>query len=553
MAGGERVKILVLCDPARAGSVEALAADLRGAGAFEVEQSNDADRLLDLTGVGAVYADWSGAVTARHAESLHDFARGGGGVIAAGATLASWSEHPQVVDLAGWSPDGRTVSCELVVGSPDSGDPTFRIRDRVHLLPDAPPDAAPMLFAPWRYTSHVVAYSRPAGAGQFVYVGLAHDPEVYREPSFRRVVLRAVHRVASSGNERATVGVGLLGFGALGPAHAAAIAAVSGLELRAICDISAQRREAARAGGATVVESAQDLLDDASVDVVVVGLPPVAHAGAVLQALAANKHVVCEKPFALRVADCDTMMASAAQRGLSLTVFQNRRWDPDYVAMRRAIQAGAVGEPFYMESFVGGFAHPCNFWHSHAPISGGAVYDWGSHYIDWILQLFTGVVTAVRCVAHKRVWHDVTNADQASVEIQFSGDQQAFFMQSDVAAASKPKWYVLGTAGAVLGEWQSRTESVRGPDGELDDRPVRPTDLPARLVVHRPDGDGGTHRETLSLPRRDRLAFYRNLTGHLLHGEPLAVTAMEARRVVAVMEAATESAARGGALIELNV
>src|ERR1700686_1710472 len=232
MAGGERVKILVLCDPARAGCVEALAADLRGAGAFEVEQSSDADRLLDLTGVGAVYADWSAAITAHHAESLHDFAQGGGGVIAAGATLASWSEHQSVVDLAGWSPDGRTVSCELVVGSPDSGDATFRIRDRVHLLPDAPPDAAPLLLAPWRYTSQVVAYSRPAGAGQFVYVGLAHDPEVYGEQSFRRVVLRAVHRVAGTGNERATVGVGLLGFGALGLAHAAAIAAVSGLELR---------------------------------------------------------------------------------------------------------------------------------------------------------------------------------------------------------------------------------------------------------------------------------------------------------------------------------
>jgi scyllo-inositol 2-dehydrogenase (NADP+) len=126
-------------------------------------------------------------------------------------------------------------------------------------------------------------------------------------------------------------------------------------------------------------------------------------------------------------------------------------------------------------------------------------------------------------------------------------------MQSDIAAASKPKWYVLGTAGAVVGEWQERAESMRGPDGELDEQRVRPTDLPARVVVLRPDGGGGAHRETLSLPARDRLAFYRNLSGHLLHGEPLAVRATEARRVVAVMEAATESATRGGALIEINV
>ncbi|HEY4868963.1 MAG TPA: Gfo/Idh/MocA family oxidoreductase [Candidatus Dormibacteraeota bacterium] len=547
------MKVLVLSDPARAACVAALAADLSAAGPFEVEQSSDVDRLLDLAGVGAIYVDWSDAITARHAGSLSEFTHRGGGVIAAGATLASWATHPSVVDLAGWSPDGRTVSCELVIGSADGSDTAFRIRDRVHILPDAPAGATALLLAPWRYTSQVVAYSRPAGAGQFVYVGLAHDTGAYAEQSFRRVVVRTLHHVANVAVERAAVGVGLLGFGALGPAHASAIEAVPGLELRGICDRAPQRREAAQATGAKVVESAARLLEDPSIDVVVVSLPPVAHADAVLEALEANKNVVCEKPFALRVADCDSMMACAAQRGLSLTVFQNRRWDPDYVALERTINAGAVGEPFYMESFVGGFAHPCNYWHSHEPISGGAVYDWGSHYIDWILQLFAGEVTAVRSVAHKRVWHDVTNADQASVEIQFSGGRQAFFMQSDVAAASKPKWYVLGTAGAVVGEWQERTESVRGPDGELDERRVRPTDLPARVVVLRPDGDGGAHRETLSLPARDRLAFYRNLTGHLLHGEPLAVTATEARRVVAVMEAATESAAHGGALIEMIV
>src|SRR5438046_1865365 len=86
--------------------------------------------------------------------------------------------------------------------------------------------------------------------------------------------------------------------------------------------------------------------------------------------------------------------ARAARR--TLTVFQNRRWDPDFVALQRVVREGAVGDLFYMESFVGGYRHPCSLWHSHEPISGGAVYDWGSHYIDWTLQLFDGPVTAVR-------------------------------------------------------------------------------------------------------------------------------------------------------------
>src|SRR5205814_234268 len=82
------------------------------------------------------------------------------------------------------------------------------------------------------------------------------------------------------------------------------------------------------------------------------------------------------------------------------------------------------GQPFYMESFIGGFEHPCDFWHSHEPVSGGTIYDWGSHYFDWILQLFDPRVVSVAAQAHKRVWHDVTNADQVRVDLAFEGGDQ---------------------------------------------------------------------------------------------------------------------------------
>jgi hypothetical protein len=82
---------------------------------------------------------------------------------------------------------------------------------------------------------------------------------------------------------------------------------------------------------------------------------------------------------------------------------------------------------------------------------------------------------------------------------------------------------------------------------------VAPTDLPSQLHVFRPDGDGGAHQETLSLPPRDRGAFYRNLAGHLQHGEPLAVPAQQARRTVAIMETAMASAAEGGALLSTRI
>jgi predicted dehydrogenase len=192
-----------------------------------------------------------------------------------------------------------------------------------------------------------------------------------------------------------------------------------------------------------------------------------------------------------------------------------------------------------MESFIGGYSHPCDYWHSHEPISGGTIYDWGSHYFDWVLRLFDGPVTTVSAVAHKRVWHDVTNADQVRVDLTFAGGAQATFMQSDIAAALKPKWYVLGTRGAVVGDWQLH-------DG------LAPADSPARLTVSRP-ANGGVHEERLALAPRDDHGFYRNLADHLAWDEPLAVRPEEARRTVAVMEAATRSIAAGGARLEVDI
>ena len=96
---------------------------------------------------------------------------------------------------------------------------------------------------------------------------------------------------------------------------------------------------------------------------------------------------------------------------------------------------------------------------------------------------------------------------------------------------------MLGTRGAVVGEWQS--EAV-------------PADFPARVKVFRP-GDGGSHEELLQLSPRDDNGFYRNLADHLAWDEPLAVTPQEARRTVAVMETATQSIKRGGAQIEVEI
>jgi predicted dehydrogenase len=247
------------------------------------------------------------------------------------------------------------------------------------------------------------------------------------------------------------------------------------------------------------------------------------------------------------------MRSAAREAGRTLTVYQSRRWDPDFVALRRAVGSGAIGDPFYMEAFIGGFGHPCSYWHSHEPVSGGTIYDWGSHYFDWLLQLFGDRVRSVSALSHQRVWHDVTNADQVRVDLTFAGGQQASFLQSDVAAALKPKWYLLGTGGAAVGDWRQEAIRTRAWTGDLVEERLEPSEAPSVVSLHRPNGEGGVDVEVLALPPREEDGFYRNLADHLLLGEPLAVLPEEAGRNVAVMEAAARSIAADGRPVELDV
>ncbi|TMD74128.1 MAG: hypothetical protein E6I81_01980 [Chloroflexi bacterium] len=478
-------------------------------------------------------------VPSEHASQLRDFVRRGGGLVLLHGTLAGWSSSDAIRELAGWVPSGPGPLTELVVRpDPDHPvtqrlDPEWKVRDELYLSEGPPLDAKVLLRTSWRFTEQVVAYERACGEGRFIYLGLGHEPSTYQDPNFQRLIGRLL--MLAAGRQAAeSVGVGLLGYGAIGREHAMSITAVSGFRLAGVCDLSAERREAAARDWPVRVHAHQDeMLSDPEVGLVVVGTPPSAHADPVLAALDAGKHVVCEKPFGLHVDEVDRMIDAAASRGLVLTVFQSRRWDPDYLALRDVARSGRIGEPFYLESFIGGHDHPCDFWHSHEPISGGTIYDWGSHYFDWILQLFPDTVRTVTAQAHKRVWHDVTNSDQVRVDLTFEGGAQAMFLQSDIAAARKPKWYLLGTQGAVVGEWI--------------DGPV-PSDFPAQIKVFRAGGE-----EMLTLPPRDEHGFYRNLADHLAWGEPLAVKAEDARRTVAVMEAATRSIAQGGAQIKVEI
>ena len=327
------------------------------------------------------------------------------------------------------------------------------------------------------------------------------------------------------------INVGLLAYGAIGSEHSRAVSATAGMHLAAVADTNSERLSAAKelAPEITTFTDSTKMLDSGLIDLVVISTPPNTHYFWAKESLNRGIHVILEKPMALSVDHCDELMALAASKNLLLVVYQNRRFDADFVTMKKLIDDGAIGEVFSYESFVGGYSEPCSFWHSDVEVSGGAIFDWGSHFIDQILALIPSKVDSVTGINQKRLWNHVTNADHADVSITFSNGVRATFTNSDLAAARKPKFYVLGTTGAIIGNWDPAAA-------------LAPADLPAIITLHRADGTNEVIPNINLTPN----SFHQSVTDFINHKIPMMVRTEQSRDVVAIMQAAEESARTNG-------
>lgn len=483
-------------------------------------------------------------------DQLTAFVRSGGGLLG----LVNLSESP-LPELFGVQPTPVGPVTELRV----------LFENRHHCLAERLPDAIylngayqglertaedneTILYADWHYQHTPVLTRRREGKGLVACTTL----QAYEDPAFQQILYRLLNSLSSQSkareNSSKTIGVGIVGYAeSVGKLHGTGVTVTPGLELRAVCDLNPKRLQQGKQDfpRVKVHASADALAHDPDVDLAIVATAPNTHATLALQMMAEGKHVVCEKPLALNRRETDAMIEMSLRQGVHLSCHQNRRWDVDYVAIKRALAEGLLGELFYMETFVGGFSHPCGYWHSHDTISGGTAYDWGGHYLDWIVSLLPERVKAVSATRHKRVWHDITNADQERIHILFAGGQEAVFMHSDIAAVRKPKWYLLGTGGALLSRWRDVTEYEIDPLLYFHRHDIPATEMPPDLTLYRRHGSGAVVPQKLPLPRREHFLFHRNLADHLLTGEPITAPLADSAKVVALLEAAARSASNG--------
>src|SRR5688500_13510747 len=225
------------------------------------------------------------------------------------------------------------------------------------------------------------------------------------------------------------VNIGIIGYGRIGAEHSAWLASATNAKPYAVADATPARQALARQRGLTVYGEIDELLADPRVDAVLVATPTAFHFDHASRALAAGKHVLVEKPMALDLSQSMHLVQDAKRRGLVLSVFQNRRWDVDYLTVCDAVRSGAFGNLINVESRLGQYASCVGpaakeyrpGWRNEAAFGGGGLYDWGSHFVDQLWRLFHPK-RPVRVFAQLRgnVW--TTDCDDfARVVIDFDG------------------------------------------------------------------------------------------------------------------------------------
>ena len=524
--------------PTEAGG-KILAEMLRKDGRFKLEMTSDLEALSALPGgpfaaVVIYTTGFANDLTPEREQGLLRFVKGGGGLVGIHSAADSFRGSRAYLDLLGCEflthPEHHEFKVEVVKKDHymTTRVPDFSIYDEMYHLQGFDPTRSTVLAqAQWQGKAHPLAYARDYGQGRVTYLANGHTAQAWKHPEFRKLLLRAVAWSAGAESPEKTIRCGLLGYGPafnMGKGHAGWINATPGMRTIAMCDASPSRVEAAKTelpdlqGYHTRLE---DMLAMPDLDLVVNILPHNLHAPTTLECLNAGKHVIQEKPFCLTVAEANTMIDLARAKGLMLSLFHNRRWDGDYLTIRSLIDKGLIGEVFHIECGQASYGHPGFWWRSDKAVSGGVMYDWGAHFLDWILNLVPARITQVTGNFQKRVWNSVTNEDFGQVYIRFENGCTADYITSHISASSRPQWRINGTLGAIERNWGDIT------------------------LISYANGFRQESAIKVTLPGYGSTEYYRNVADHLLWGEELIVKPEQARRVIGIIEAGLLSSAKG--------
>ena len=316
------------------------------------------------------------------------------------------------------------------------------------------------------------------------------------------------------------INVAVVGYGYSGRAFQSyLISQTQGLNLYAICTRDPGRQKDARETypKARIYSDYGGLLSDESVQLVVLGTPHDTHHDLAVQAMDAGKHVVTDKVMCLNAGEARSMIEARDRNNVVLSVFHNRRWDWDYLTVKRAIQDGLIGDPYLYQVAVMRYKEPVS-WRADKAVSGGILYDWPAHFVDQALQLVPASPSEVFCqIVYGEGWRtDIGN--YGNLLIRFENGALYQMEIGNLAAIEKPRWYVCGSEGALIKHGLDPQEEFLK-KGRILEAEEDPSDR-VRVVSFK---DGNLKRIALESVRGTWTSYYQNISDVLNRGMELEV------------------------------
>lgn len=338
--------------------------------------------------------------------------------------------------------------------------------------------------------------------------------------------------------------VGIIGYGGMGEWHGKQLLTIpEEFTLAAVHDINPARNEHARTAGIKAYDTFEAIIADKTIETVILAVPNNFHKDLAIATLKAGKHVICEKPVMMNTADLEAVLTVSRETGKAFSVHQNRRWDRDYLIVKKLLDEGTIGQPFYIESRVQGSKGIPGDWRCETIAGGGMLFDWGVHLIDQMLQLVDSPVVDV--YAHLLSVKFPGVDDNFKLILRFENNVSALVEVDTYTFINLPRWHVSGTSGtAQVDDFachgkiaKANTLSVHWDEGI-----VYTEAGPTRTMA--PRAKESIEELPLPLVTSDAKDYYRQFATAIKRGTPLPVTDQQMLRVMKVIDAAFESEAR---------
>ncbi|MBB6430257.1 Gfo/Idh/MocA family protein [Algisphaera agarilytica] len=339
--------------------------------------------------------------------------------------------------------------------------------------------------------------------------------------------------------------VGVVGYGGafnMGQQHLQQMKK-AGMTPFAVCEIDPERLKVAEDDfpGIETYGSLDAMLKQSDVNLLVHITPHNLHYPLAAKCVKAGKHVVTEKPFVVTTSEADRLINLANKHNVMVSTYHNRHWDGWIMrAVREIVEKKTIGDVYKVEAHFGGYGMPRDWWRTSKSVSGGVLYDWGCHLLEYTLQVVDSDIVEVSGYAKNGYWESQApknfpwigdmNEDEATAVVRFANGCVANLCITQLDPVRRPPLTFYGTKGTYIINhfgWQ---------------------DDPQQWILKKANRKHQIKETSGKHPKSRGDLFYKNIAEYMTGQADLVITPEWARRPIHILDLAGKSAQAGKAM-----